>query len=163
MIVQRESGVLIAIAAVSAIALGISVERHKSTRGDVFDETGKKYEVEPELLRAIRVVENPKELRIAVLNEKGSRDYGLMQINENTLRHYGVPEDLWLDDGASVDTAGRYMNDTRKELGPSFFNIFNWIASYNIGVPAVKAHGITGGTYTGAVYYHYLMYKLANA
>jgi len=162
MIVRNEGGIIVGVTIIGAIALGVSLQNHKVSTRDLFDDIGKRYEVEPPLLRAIQLVENPKGLRIATLNENGTRDYGLMQINEKTLKHYKIPESVWLEDAASIDTAGRYMGDTRKELG-SIFNIFNWIAAYNIGVPAVKTHGIQGGSYTGAVYYHYLMFKFANA
>lgn len=162
MIIERHEGTLIALSVFGAVALGVALQNHAAPKGDVFDVTGKAYGVEPALLRAIQLVENPKGLRIASLNASGTRDYGLMQINESNLRHYQVPENLWLDDAVSVDTAGRYMSDTRKELGKDF-NIFSWIASYNIGVPNFKKYGIRSGTYTGAVYYHYVMFSLANA
>lgn len=160
--IERGESTVVVVSLFGAIALGVALQNHKRESDDVFTRAGKAYDVDANLLRAIQIVENPKSLRIATLNDNGTRDYGLMQVNETTLRHFEVPENLWLEDATSVDTAGRYMDATRKELGKDF-NIFNWIAAYNIGVPALKRHGIQTGTYTGAVYYHYMMFSLSNA
>lgn len=63
-----------------------------------YQEAGQRYGIDPTLLRAIAKVESSENPR-AVNQNKGSTDYGLMQINSSwlpKLKTFGIEkEDLW--------------------------------------------------------------------
>lgn len=162
--VENKNGLIILTIGLGAVALAATIEDHKVTTSvppDDFDRVGKESDIEPSLLRAFNRVENPHNIHVPSLNKNGTKDYGIMQINETTFQHYNIDPNLWMDDTVGVQIAARLLNDMKHELG-SKFDLFNWISAYNVGTPTVLRKGIVNTGYVGNVYFHYLMFRAAN-
>lgn len=125
-----------------------------------FKGLGSKYDIPPNLLKAIAKVEsglNPS--AVSKPNSNGTRDYGLMQINSKTFQKMGVDISLWLNAEKNIETACKYLASTKRELG-DLFSLETWVSSYNIGVPTLKRVGIVNPGYTGKVLFYYNLYNL---
>lgn len=79
-----------------SVGLLLSVSIH--AQAFCYQEAGQRYGIDPKLLRAIAKVESSENPR-AINQNKGSTDYGLMQINSSwlpKLKTFGITkEDLW--------------------------------------------------------------------
>lgn len=124
-----------------------------------FDKVGKARGVPPNLLRALARHEsnmNPK--AVSSVNVNGTRDYGLMQINERTARAMGVdPLKLVNNVELSIDTAARVLLDMQRSLGERFSN-FTWPMAYNVG-PDLLPRSV-GETYASKVVWHWTLYDM---
>lgn len=111
------------------------------------------------LLRAIGYTESAfKERAIGPVNPNGTRDYGVMQINNRTAQHYGVPLSSLLVPSINIDLAGRYMADTRRELGATWTES-RWVSAYNAGSPTVLRSGIVNGDYVVRVLFNKTLFE----
>jgi soluble lytic murein transglycosylase-like protein len=126
---------------------------------DLFSRYSEKFNVDAALLKAIARKESAFNPNATHTNLNGTRDYGIMQVNEKTFQHYGV-NDGYLVPSTNIRIAANLLADIRNELGAKF-SIFSWIASYNLGSPKVLKDGITNPGYVGEVYLYYTLYKLA--
>lgn len=104
--------------------------------GALYDSIGNKYGVDPNLLHALALketVENPT--LIGPPNADGSRDYGLMQINESNFARLGVTSASLLDPATgpatSIDAAARLLLSD-KQAAPGL-NVLDQMSVYNAG------------------------------
>ena len=143
-------------------AAAIAVADHASTPFDsMFERVGTEMGVDPDLLRAIARHEssfNPR--AVSPVNPNGTRDYGLMQLNEQTARALTLDVSRLLEPEYNVRGAVTLLKRVRSELGAQF-DAISWVASYNAGTPAIKKHGVFNGAYVSAVVYHWLGYTMA--
>jgi soluble lytic murein transglycosylase-like protein len=149
-------------AGVGAVALGVAVQDHVSVPfEDKFKLTGDRYAIDPNLLIAIAKVEsNFNPAAVSKPNANGTRDYGIMQINEKTAQHYGFDPPSLVDNvGDSLTVAARLLTDVRHELGNAFSHR-TLIAAYNAGAPAILARGIFNTVYVSHVAYEWTLYTL---
>ena len=149
-------------AGVGAVALGVAVTDHLSVPFETdFKRAADKWSIDENLLIAIARVEsdfNPK--AVSPPNKNGTRDYGIMQVNENTARHYGYdPAQLVDSVPDSVTVAARLLSDVRHELGNAYTHR-TLIAAYNAGAPAILSRGIFNTAYVSSVAYHWTLYTL---
>jgi soluble lytic murein transglycosylase-like protein len=145
-----------------AIALGVSVKSHITIPFEAtFKEAGSTFQVDPNLLAAIaRVESNFNAGAVSPANTNGTRDYGIMQINETTARHYGYDPTALVDNvGDSLTVAARYLVDLKHELGGAFANN-TLVAAYNAGAPAILSRGIFNTDYVAKVTYHWTLYTM---
>lgn len=146
------------------IVLALS-KRKTRTRGPavvtpfdhIFDSVGKRYSLEPILLKAIALAEHGGKVTadsasvIFKKNDPGEgHDVGLMQINQRTAKALGVLDESLLDPVISVDTAARLLLSLRRELGTKY-SLETWIAAYNAGAPAIRKRGIFNPEYVAKV------------
>lgn len=105
---------------------------------------GERYGVDPNVLHAIALQETRENPSLVSLpNRNGTRDYGLMQINDTNFTRYGLTDTSALDPGRSVDTAARLIRDIMVAIpGASVLDIFS---VYNAGISAHDADPITPG------------------
>lgn len=159
--VARQDGNGAVMLLIAAGAIAVAVKTYLSTVYDrEFDAAGARYNVSPNLLRAIaRQESNFKPLAVNV-NTNGTRDVGLMQINEKMAAALDVDPKALLNPHTSIETAARLLNRMRAELG-NRYSYPNIISSYNVGTPTVKTRGIINPTYVGSVTFHHQMYELA--
>ena len=145
-----------------AAAIAVSVKSYLSAPYELeFDEAGSRYNIAPNLLRAIaRQESNFRPLAVNSSNANGTRDIGLMQINEKTAAALDVDPKSLLDPKTSIETAARLINRLKQELGDKY-SYSNVIASYNVGSPTVRRSGIVNPVYVGSVTFHHSMYDLA--
>lgn len=140
----------------------VTARRRRTPFDALFQARADRYDVPVDMLRAIAVTENAQLAPAAVSppNRDGTRDYGLMQINEKTAASLGVKNkaDL-LQPETSIELAADLLARLRKELG-SMFNTFTWIAAYNAGAPAIRARGIFNMGYVGTVLYNWQLFSL---
>lgn len=82
-----------------------------STRWEsVYAAAGKKWGVSPELLHAIALQESRENpTLVSPPNTNGTRDYGLMQINESNLARFGLTPVTVLDGPTCVDAAAHLL------------------------------------------------------
>ena len=152
---------------VGVAGAGILVADHiRTPYDDLFDRIGPEEGAAPDLLRALARQESGFRADVvSAPNRNGTRDYGLMQINETTARALGVdPQSLVTGAGRverSIRTAARLLRQLRTELG-SKLNTYTLIAAYNAGAPAIRARGIFNMPYTSSVAYHWQLYTLGS-
>lgn len=98
-------------------------------------ETASRYDIEPELLQAIAVVESGSRAgAVNTTNSNGTRDIGLMQINSihlPRLLKQGITEERLLTEPClSVEVGASILAEFIQRFG------YNWTAvgSYNVGV-----------------------------
>jgi Soluble lytic murein transglycosylase and related regulatory proteins (some contain LysM/invasin domains) len=133
---------------------------------DEFDAAAAHYNLDPDMLRAIAHQETGGKFDAGALgpkNTNGTRDYGLMQINELTARRYGIdPNTLIGNAKLAIDVAARLLVSIKQELGP-LFSPWTWVAAYNAGSPAIRQRGIFNMAYASSVMFHWQMYKTRRA
>lgn len=100
-----------------------------------WQEVGSRYDIEPELLQAIAVVESGNRIdALNTSNSDGSRDIGLMQINSSHLPRLlklGITEQRLLSEPClSIEVGASILAEFIQRFG------YNWTAvgSYNAGV-----------------------------
>lgn len=148
-----------------AAGIGSMVATYLRTPFDeIFEELGKRYKIDSNLLRAIARHEsgmNPN--AISKPNKNGTRDYGLMQINETTAKKFGVTDKARLmDPRVSIEIACKLIVALRSELKDKL-NLFTLIAAYNAGSPSVIRGTNTNGAYVASVRGHHELYSMARA
>ena len=132
-----------------------------------FDLVGHEEEVDPDLLRAIgRQESNFRAGAVSPPNTNGTRDYGLMQINERTAVALGVQPGALIPPAPghvvrSITLAARLLRAVRRELGERA-NYWTVIAAYNAGSPAILRRGIFNQPYVSSVAFHHQMYVLGS-
>lgn len=125
-----------------------------------FDRIGRAREVPPLLLKSLARVEsgfNPS--AVSPPNTNGTRDRGLMQINDRTAQALGRDPARLLEPDYSIDIAAELLVSLRRELGERF-STFSWIAAYNAGAPAILRRGIFNAAYASLVHHHFLLYQV---
>lgn len=97
-----------------------------------YDQAGDYYGVSPDLLRAIATVESNQDPRAVNVNRDGSRDIGLMQINElwlPKLSRMGISEDDLWDACVSTFVGAWVLVQNVAHYGPSW----EAVGAYNAG------------------------------
>lgn len=149
-------------AGVGALALGTAVQTHLTIPyEDLFKSAGDRFKIDPNLLAAIaRVESNFNAKAIGPVNTNGTRDYGIMQINERTAQQYGYdPASLVDNVGDSLTVAARYIVDVEHALGSALTHA-TLVSAYNEGVGNVLSRGIINAAYVSSVTYHWTLYTL---
>jgi len=146
----------------TAAAAAVLVLDHVSTPFDaLFEQESKRTGVPADLLRAIARRESGfRAGAIGKPNSNGTKDWGLMQVNDRTAAHYGVQPAQLLDPATCVRVAADYLVDLHRELG-SAWSEWTWIAAYNAGAPAIKSRGVFNVTYAGDVFWNFTLYRIA--
>jgi len=98
----------------------------------IFDAAGQKYNLSPDLLKAVAKVEST--FRPHLVSKSGAM--GIMQIMPGTARYLGVTDPF--DPEQSIMGGARYL---RENLDRFDGDIELALAAYNAGWPAVKKHG----------------------
>ena len=143
---------LIELATVGALAA--FAHDHGATPFDSdFDRVGKARGVPPNLLRAIARVESGFKADA----HSSTNDYGLMQVNGRTLDQLRVDPAVWLQPGANIDAAARYLIQLQHELG-SRYNLLTWAMAYNVG-PDLSPRDVAE-RYGQRVVWHWLLYDV---
>ncbi len=161
MTATRSGDTVFLVMAAAAVGIGFIVADHLGTPFDnLFDSIGKQYAVDPNLLRAIAKHEsgfNPS--AVSKPNKNGTKDYGLMQINDATARAFAIPVEQLLNPSVSIGAAAKLLASIRKELGDKL-TPQTLIAAYNAGSPAIKSRGIFNTAYVADVMTHYQLYSM---
>lgn len=166
----RSGDVVILTTVVAAGAVAYLLARHyagaiRSTKyRDLFESVAKKYGHDADLLQAIAAKENPAQdpLAVGAVNTNGTRDYGLMQVNEKTGAQYGYTiADLKVP-ANNVNAAGMLLRDNKKALGTKA-SVWTLVSSYNAGASRVLQSGIINWPYVNAVLSNLNLIKLGRA
>jgi soluble lytic murein transglycosylase-like protein len=112
-----------------------------STRADAatcFDEAGNQYRVSPRLLGAIARHESGMNPQAVHKNRDGTRDYGLMQVNDRwipSLRQYGITKEKLMEPCQNIYVGAMILRSLFERYGE------NWTAvgHYNAAHPLVAA------------------------
>jgi len=159
-------GEVLTLAVIGAVAAfgAVSSRYPKATPFDPeFDQAARDHQLDSDLLRAIAHQEtggtfNPN--AIGPRNTNGTRDYGLMQINDVTARALGISAtELLGNPKLSINKASELLVMLKRELGP-LWSPWTWVAAYNAGAPAIRQRGIFNMAYASSVMFHWQMYKL---
>lgn len=145
----------------AAAALAWLVREHLTTPYDaLFEAAGKRWDVDPDLLRAFGRKESGfKASAVSPVNANNTRDYGVMQINTKNLPALGLNETTALDPARNIDAAGKLLSSMRAELGDRG-HYRELISAYNVGTPTVLRSGIVNEGYVLAVETHHKLYQL---
>lgn len=103
-----------------------------------FEEAGKRYNVNADVLRAIAKVESGNRPDVIATNKNGSRDIGLMQINSihlKRLSQYGIGERELLDACVNVKVSAWLLSDLVNRHGNQSWNT---VGAYNAGCSSLK-------------------------
>jgi soluble lytic murein transglycosylase-like protein len=125
----------------------------------LFEQVGAETGVSPNLLHAIAWHEsgmNPK--AISKQNNDGSRDYGLMQINDHNFAALGLNQQTALDAESSVRAAAKLLSQIRQRAP----DVADTLAVYNAG-PSGRTGGpklTADGSYINTPYVHATLGKL---
>lgn len=145
---------------IGAAALAVAVKGHLKTPYDaIYAEAGEQYNVNSNLLRAIGQTESGHRATAVNVNTNGTRDIGVMQINEKTAGAIGMDLKTLTDPRVNIPTAARILNLMKNELGASY-SYHNIISAYNAGTPKVRAKGIGNWPYVLQVSGHHQLYEL---
>jgi soluble lytic murein transglycosylase-like protein len=148
---------------VAAAAAGLLVADYVSTPFDpIFDSEGDASGIPATLLRAFARQESSfRPDVIGAPNANGTRDYGLMGINDATARAMGLEVGKLLDPRYNVHAAVALLLRLKRELGTAY-SPQTWIAAYNAGSPAILRRGVFNVAYTSEVNWHWQLYQLAS-
>lgn len=160
--VSRQSDRLIATLAIGAGAAAVLTMDHGRTPFDeAFAAAAAATGLPAPLLKAHARVESGFKSVRSKPNANGTADLGVMQINEATARALQLdPARLVAEPAYCITAAARLMVSIGRELGAQA-DVFHRIAAYNAGSPAIKRRGIFNVGYVSAVYWHFLLYTLA--
>jgi hypothetical protein len=117
-----------------------------------FAEAGKKYNINPALLRAIAQVEssmNPSAMNLSHQARTGSYDIGLMQINSRwlpVLKRYEINESALKDACTSIMVGAWILADTMKRHGGNW----NGVGAYNAACTQLKGDDCEQARFTYA-------------
>ncbi len=148
--------------AVGLVAAGALASDYMKTPFDAtFERVAASSGVPADLLRALARHESGfRPSAISPVNANGTRDYGLLQINEATARALGREVSRLTDPAYNVETAAVLLKRIRVELKDRFAP-YTWVAAYNAGAPAILRRGVFNAAYASAVTWHWQMYQLA--
>jgi len=123
---------------------------------------GDRYQIHPALILAhMKVESNFKADAKSPINSNGTRDYGLMQINDINLEPYGLTVITVMDPERNIEAACKIMVANRNYLvskkGRADLN--DMISAYNQGVGRTVRNGILNALYVGKVLTWYNVYK----
>lgn len=158
-----ETATIIIVLGLGSVA--VAVKRHMLSPYDAdFEQVGHDLDLDANMLRAVAKVESDfRPDAVSPPNLNGTRDYGIMQINERTARSLGVTDlNSLFNVRPSIELAGRLFVALRQELG-ALFNPYTWVSAYNVGSPTVRAQGIVNPAYVGRVLYHWQMFALGQS
>lgn len=100
---------------------------------DCFGVAGRRYNIDPDLLRAIGEVESNSQSNAIGLNQKYGYGVGRMQIdsnNFNQLNHFGItPQELLRNDCLNIYVGAYYLSIAFKKWGVSWESV----GAYNAG------------------------------
>ena len=111
-----------------------------AARADCFEHHGKRFGLDPALLRAIAHVESsgrPHAVNASHQERTGTRDLGLMQINSAwlpKLREYGITQADLFDGCTSVEVGAWVLHDLVRRFG----NTWNAVGAYNAACSQLK-------------------------
>jgi len=156
------------VALSGAAVLAFALAQYGPTPFDAeFESASKLYGEEVALLKAIARRESRfRPSAIGAVNGNGTRDYGLMQINEKTAHGYGVnPSELVGNVPLSLKLASRALKENRSTLlrlghGAGIVEV---VSAYNQGAGNVIKRGIVNVGYVSEVLIHYTMYQVRKA
>ena len=144
----------------SAVAYAILVRNHLKTPYDpLFDLHGARFGVDSNVLRAIGRHESGFRNIASPKNVNGTRDFGIMQINETNFRTLGLNEQSALIPEKNIEAGAKFLMLLKKELGAKD-SLFARISAYNIGSPTVIRRGIVNDAYVASVYWHFSLYQM---
>lgn len=122
-----------------------------------FEASGNVYGVDPDLLHAISLTENPGQdpNAIGAPNRDGTRDYGAMQINEVNFVALGlgtVAQGLWRDPARSIAAAAQLVASNRQRVPNA--SAPDELSMYNAGVSTLGPHAkvTAAGRYINEAY-----------
>lgn len=117
-----------------------------------FEASGKRWGVDPTLLQAIARVESDFNAQATHVNNDGSTDFGVMQVNSSHLPRLNIvgitSADLLRDACLNIDVGASILADTVRQFGATWRAVGAYGAG-NSGSPA-KEHA--RGQYAGKVY-----------
>lgn len=153
---------LVLTLAVSAAAATLLVSDYLSTPFDsMFDAEAAGSGVPGSLLRALARKESGfRADAVGAVNSNGSRDYGLMQINDATARSMGLDVGQLLEPRYCIHAAAGLLLRIKRELGTAYSSQ-TWVAAYNAGSPAILKRGVFNVAYTSEVSWHWQLYRIA--
>lgn len=153
---------LVLTIAVSTVAASLIAADYLSTPFDaMFDAEAAASGLPGTLLRALARHESGfRPDAVGPVNPNGTRDYGLMQINEATARALGLEVSRLLEPRYCIHAAAALLLRLRRELGTAF-SPQTWVAAYNAGSPAILKRGVFNVVYTSEVTWHWQLYRLA--
>lgn len=153
---------LVLTLAVTAAAGAALVADYLATPFDSIFEAEEKYSAVPAtLLSAIARQESGFRASVVGMpNSNGTRDYGLMGINDATARALKLEVSQLLDPAYNVRAGARILNALARELGAQW-SPYTWVAAYNAGSPAILKRGVFNVGYASAVTWHWQLYRLA--
>lgn len=134
-----------------------------SSLADCWTEAGARYGIEPELLKAIAIVESGLNPNAVNVNRNGTIDYGLMQINSahlRTLETFNISVGQLLNDPChNVMTGAWILAGNVRQFG------YSWTAvgAYNAGTAKTKKGNALRQKYIRKVAPHYLKLKKRKA
>lgn len=114
------------------ILIGASMLVCSSAKAYCFDEAGRKYQIDPNLVKAISIVESKGKADAFHINNDNTWDYGLMQINSshlNELKALGIGKDDLGNPCQVVHVGAWILARNIKAYG----NTWNAVGAYNVG------------------------------
>lgn len=130
----------------------------------IYEQVGKTVGVDPNKLHALSLEENWQQDPNAIgpLNTNGTRDYGLMQINERNWGWLGLSSTTWRDPLKNVTAAATLLRRTKDQVPE--LTLRDEFAVYNAGLsrygPAAKldasGHYINA-RYVGSAFWWYVL------
>lgn len=111
------------------------------------------------LIFAIIKVESNFKVFAVNTNTNGSRDYGLMQVNERNLQFVNQTATSIFNPESNIDSGVKLLADARQSLGDTL-TTQRLISAYNQGAPKTLRDGIRNFAYVAKVSLWYFVYKL---
>lgn len=130
---------------------------------DCWDQAGGRYGIEPELLKAIAIVESSLNPKATNINYNGTTDFGLMQINSShlpVLKKFRITQHQLLNDPChNVMTGAWILAGNIRQYG------YTWeaVGAYNAGTAKTPKHHALRKKYIHKVAPQYKKLKRAAA
>lgn len=173
---SQKGGVVALLAVLGALVAARFVVpgRHRK----LFEEEGARASVDPDLLHALQLRENPREdpSAIGAVNSNGTRDYGLMQINSTNFERLGlgtVSSGAWRDARKNVRAAAQLLAEQMRDA--PHLGVADHMSVYNAGFSTqtkrgeplrpkrARDGGYFNADYVRAAFAWYVLIKLAAA
>lgn len=146
-----------------SVAVGFLVADHLKTPYDpIFDEAGSRYNIDSNLLRAIGRHESGFKANAVNSNTNGTKDYGVMQINQTNFDVLRLDPVSALNPISNIRAAALFLSLLKKELGDKL-STQTLISAYNQGAPRTVKSGILNLPYTQSVWWHFTLYSVGRA
>lgn len=157
----RDIAITLALTAVAAAA--VTADYIATPFDPLFEAESKRSGVPADLLRALARHESGfRPTAVSEANRNGTRDRGLMQINEATAQALGLDQTRLLEPAYNIAAAAKLLAQLKRELGPRF-SPYTWVAAYNAGSPAIIKRGVFNTAYAASVTFHWQLYQVAAA